>query len=156
MRLKHTLHGMLALFAFSALAVFVFVPLLNSLRIIGAEQVASVSQVGAGVAPTPSNTLAVALKERAKTLDSKEQDLIRREEALRIEQETAETERRNTLLGSVAFALILLASVNTYNHHRDHLSIKKKARDIPNVGTPTPLHIPHRPFVTDLHHQSHA
>jgi hypothetical protein len=147
---------MLALFAFSALAVFVFVPFMNELRIIGAEQVASVSQVGAGVAPNPASALAIALRERAQTLDSKEQDLARREEVLRIEREVAANERRNTLLGSVAFALILLASVNTYNHHRDHLSIKKNARDIPNVGTPTPLHIPHRPFVTDLHHPNHA
>lgn len=156
MRLKHTLHSALAVFASTTLAVFVFVPMLNALRVIGAEQVASVSQVGAGVASNSSNMLAVALKERAAVLDSKEQDLMRREEVLRVEQETAATERRNTLLGSIAFALILLASINTYNHHRDALAIKKNVRDIPNVGTPTPLHIPHRPFVTDLHHPNHA
>lgn len=156
MRLKHTVHSMLAFFAFTMLAVFVFAPLVNTFRVIGAEQVASVSQVGAGVAPNPSSALAIALKERAQVLDSKEQDLMRREDALRIERETAATERRNTLLGSVAFALILLASINTYNHHRDQQNIQKRVRDIPNVGTPTPLHIPHRPLITDLHHPNHA
>lgn len=156
MQLRHTLHSMLALFAFTTLAVLVFVPFANELRILGAEQVASVSQVGAGVSPNPSNTLAVALKERANVLDAKEQDLIRREDALRIEREAAATAQRNTLLGSVAFALILLASINTYNHQRDTSSRKKLARDIPNIGTSTALHIPQRPFVTDLHHPHHA
>lgn len=156
MQVRHTAHALFAFFAFSALAVFVFVPLINALRIIGAEQVASVSQVGAGVAPNPSNMLAVALKERAQALDSKEQDLMRREELLRIERETAANEQRNTLLGTVAFGLLLLASINAYNHHRDQLHIRKAVRDIPNTGTSTPLHIPQRPFVTDLHHPHHA
>jgi hypothetical protein len=146
---------MLGLFAFAALAVFVFVPLLNEFRVIGAEQVASVSQVGAGVALNPSNALAVALKERAHTLDAREQDLARREDILRIEQETAAAQRRNTLLGSIAFALILLASINTYAHHRDATQLKPRARDIPS-GASTPLHIPQHPFVTDLHHPHHA
>ncbi len=152
MRLQHTYHSLLALFAFTTLAVFVFVPVSKELRVIGAEQVASVSQVGAGVAPSPSNTLALALKQRAQELDNKEKDLIQREDTLRLEKEAAATAQRNMLLGSIAFALLLLASLNTYAHHRDMTSDKKKARDIIDMGTPTTLHIPHRPYVTDLHH----
>lgn len=106
------------------LAIFVVTIFSKSLLIIGREQVANVSSIGANITETPANKLAMELNAYSNELRVRESVLNERERVLLEEEERVKHLVRNTLLGTISLSLIILFAMNIYIHRRDKMKNK--------------------------------
>jgi hypothetical protein len=101
-----------------AVAYFLVQPLSHRITILGGEQVAFVSQMGARIEENPTNRIALDMKRRAEELDAKEQSLIEREILLQREQEATAHRTRNVLATTVGLSVLTLLLIHAYTKRR--------------------------------------
>jgi hypothetical protein len=100
-------------------ALFIVSFFSNSISIFSKEQVAAVSNVGATISETPTNKLAMELREYGNELTAKELSLKEREIALIEESERVKNYTRNVIIGIMSLSLITLLLTNLYLHWRN-------------------------------------
>lgn len=151
--MRHTYSGIVVLCTVFSVAVFVAAPLIRTMNVIGSEQVALVSQMGASISETQTNKLAAQLRDRANELNAREMALNVREATLREEQDNMAHHTRNVLAGTIGFSLIALLIVNVYIRKRahDHLHDTAFVRNY----THSSVHTPRQSFSVDLHRIHH-
>lgn len=106
-----------AVFSFFAFAIF---PRANfAFDTFAAQQVASTAEMGATIAPNPTNTLAMQLRDWQESLDARQAEVQKREQEVRDANRLDMEKEQRILLGVILFFLVVLITTNTYTHHRD-------------------------------------
>lgn len=145
--MKHTLKDYMIVGAVFIAVFFVFSAFTESLKSIGQNQVALVSEMGATIKETPTNKLAAQLRERNDELNEREKILNERELALAKERDAVNNRVRNILVTTISLAVLTLFITNSYIYRRDKTRLRAVIKHFGNF----PLHTPKQNYQVDLH-----
>lgn len=143
--MTHAFKNHIITYAIFGMALFVFSIFSESIITLGNSQVAVVSEFGAAVTETPTNKLALDLRNKSNELNLQEKSLQEREALLAKERESMESNTRNILLATLVLSLLTLLIMNGYVYKRDKSSSVEKSYNH------TLIHIPRKSYSVDLH-----